>query len=341
LEGRKIMAVSPIRRRLASSWIALCLFAAVGASADSLGNLYETTVPVGTAGEAAAFRAGMSDVLVRVTGRRDAPALAGLAPLVSDASRYVISYRRATGGNLTVAFDGDAVEQAVAAAGLPFWGEQRPLTLVWMAVDRGGGQRGLVTAEAASSERRVVEQAAMQRGLPLVWPSAGSDENLRGRFEQVWSGDIASLAAAAGRYGAEGVLIGRAVSTGRGQYTVDWSSQGAGGSLTLRGDLEDGVHATADRYASRYASTSAGQRNELLVTISGVTTLARYADVTRYLESLGVVRELSVHEVQPEAVVFRLTVRGDLGALQREVAAGGHLVRADGGSGAAIFSYRP
>jgi hypothetical protein len=328
LEGRKIMAVSPIRRRLASSWIALCLFAAVGASADSLGNLYETTVPVGTAGEAAAFRAGMSDVLVRVTGRRDAPALAGLAPLVSDASRYVISYRRATGGNLTVAFDGDAVEQAVAAAGLPFWGEQRPLTLVWMAVDRGGGQRGLVTAEAASSERRVVEQAAMQRGLPLVWPSAGSDENLRGRFEQVWSGDIASLAAAAGRYGAEGVLIGRAVSTGRGQYTVDWSSQGAGGSLTLR-------------YASRYASTSAGQRNELLVTISGVTTLARYADVTRYLESLGVVRELSVHEVQPEAVVFRLTVRGDLGALQREVAAGGHLVRADGGSGAAIFSYRP
>jgi hypothetical protein len=336
------MVSSPARTGLAVICAAVWLLAAAGgATAASIGNPYESTVATGGAGEADAFRNALADVLIRVTGRRDAPGLQGLAPLVADASRYVSSYRRAAAGRMTVTFDGDAIEHAIVAAGLPFWGDQRPLTLVWLAVDRGAGQRGLVTAEAASSERKAVELAAAQRGLPIAWPSAAAGEDVRRHFDQAWSGDTTALASAAGRYGAEGVLVGRAVSTSRGAYSVDWYLQAAGNAAELRGGLEDGVHAIADRYASLYASASAARRTELVVTIQGVSTIAQYAETMRYLESLSVVRGLLLQEVQQEAVVFRLSVRGDLAALQREVAAGGRLARADGGAGTAVFTYRP
>lgn len=335
------MASSPPRTGLAVLCVAAWLCAAGGASAASISNLYESTVAVGAAGQQAAFQDALSDVLVRVTGRRDAPSLPGLSNMIGDAARYVSSYRRASAGRMTVTFDGDAIERAVAGADLPFWGEQRPLTLVWLAVDRGGGQRGLVTSGAVSGERKVVEATAAQRGLPLAWPSAAGGEDVRRRLEQVWSGDEAALAAAAERYGADGVLIGRAVASGRGKYSVDWSFVGAGAPIEVRGGLEDGVQAAADRYASRYASVSAARRTDLLVTVQGIETVGQYAEVSRYLESLGVVRGVTLKEVRSDAIVFELSVRGDLATLQREAISGGHLSRADGGADAAVFTYRP
>lgn len=336
------MALSPARTGLAVLCAAAWLLASAGAAAESIGNLYESTVAVGPGGQQAAFRDALSDVLVRVTGRRDAPGLSALQPLASDASRYVSSYRRASAGRITVTFDGDAIERAIVTAGLPFWGEQRPLTLVWLAVDRGGGQRGLVTAEAVSSERKAVEAAAAQRGLPLAWPSAAGGEDIRRRLDQVWAGDTSALVAAAGRYGADGVLIGRAAAAGRGSYSVDWSFVGPGGtSLASRGGLEDGVHPVADRYASLYASVAGARRTDLVVTVRGVSTIAQYAGVSRYLETLDVVRGLTLQEVLPDAVVFRLSVRGDLAALQRAVASGSRLSPAEAGTGSAVFNYRP
>lgn len=327
--------------RLAGALGAMLLLAAVAkADAVTLDDLFEVTVQATGAAESQAFRAGMADVLVRVTGRRDAATMPALAGLIGDAQRYVMSYRRVAGGQLAIAFDGDAVAAAVAASGLPFWGADRPLTLVWLAVDRGGGQRGLVTAGATSGERQAMERAAAQRGLPLAWPSLGAGLDPLQRFEQVRSGDIGALAAAAGDYGAQGSLIGHArLVAGRG-YTVDWTLVGAGGSQQGSGGLEDGVNLAADRYASLYASVAAARSSEVDVTVVGIDSGSRYAQVVRHLESLAVVRSLGVREVGGEAVAFRLAIRGDLGVLTRAVNAGGLLEQAATVTGEPVFRMR-
>ncbi len=283
----------------------------------------------------------MADLLVRITGRRDAAQLPGLAPLVDDAPRYVNSYRRAPGRKLLVSFDEDAIEAAVDQAGLPFWGEVRPTTLVWLAVDRGDGRRGLVMSDAASGERDALEAAAAQRGLPLAWPSAGGGEDPRLRFEQAWSGDAPSLAETASRYGAEGVLVGKAVADATGNYAVDWTFLGEGGRSQTRGSLESGVHLAADRYASRYASAGGARRSEIEITVAGVTHAAAYADASRRLEAFAAVRDLRLVRVLPDSAVFRASVRGGLEALQREAAASGRLRPVAGEQGAAQFVYEP
>ncbi len=327
--------------RLAGALGAMLMLAAVAtADAVTLDDLFEVTVQAAGGSESQAFRAGMSDVLVRVTGRRDAATMPGLAGLIDDAGRYVTSYRRVAGGGLAIAFDGDAIAAAVATSGLPYWGADRPLTLVWLAVDRGGGQRGLVTASAASGERQAVERAAAQRGLPLVWPSLAAGLDPLQRYEQVRAGDIGALAAAAGGYGAQGVLVGHASVVGARSYAVDWTFVGAGDSRQGSGGLEDGVNLAADRYASLYASAAAARSGEVDVTVVGIDTGSRYAQVVRHLESLAVVRSVGVREVSDDAVSFRLAIRGDLGVLTRAVNSGGLLEQAATATGEPVFRPR-
>jgi len=332
---------STIARWHAGALALLALMAASPGQAQVAANQFEVAVPLTAEGEEAAFRAGMAELLVRVTGRRDAAGLAPLAPLVDNAARYVGSYRRVPGRRLLVSYDEDAVAAAVAQAGLPFWGEVRPATLVWLAVDRGGGRRGLVTSDTVGDERAAVEAAAAERGIPLTWPSAAGGEDPRLRFEQAWSGDAASLAETASRYGAEGVLVGRAVADAAGNYAVNWTFLDGGGRAQARGGLDAGVHLAADRYASRYATTTGAQRSELEITVSGITHAAAYADASRRLEALAAVRDLRLVRVLPDSVVFRASVRGGLDVLRREAAADGRLRPLAGEQGTALLAYEP
>jgi hypothetical protein len=303
-----------------------CLLLAMPALPESPGDLYSATVPYAGQNDAA-FRQAMRDILVRVTGRRDAAELESLAPLVAAASRYVVSYRRAAGNQLTVTFDGTAIENAIDSSGLPFWGGDRPLTLVWLAYDRGDGRRALVSAEASNEWKTRIEQSADRRGLPLVWPGSGDD--LTRALQQAWSGDHAPLFGAARRYGADGVLIGRARVTEAGAVSVEWNFSAAGLSAAASGELEAGPELAADRYASTHASRGAAQRTEQLVTVTGIGTLEAYAAAMRTLSRLTPVRGVSVDEVTPDAVSFLVNVRGDPDALREAILRDGRLQAVD------------
>jgi hypothetical protein len=313
-----------------------CIVVSLPALGESLGDLYSVTVPY-TGENESAFREAMRDILVRVTGRRDAPELENLAPLVAQASRYVASYRRAAGNQLTVNFDGAAIENAVDASGLAFWGNERPVTLVWLAIDRGSGRRALVSATDTSAEKKRIDANAERRGLPLVWPDAGDD--LVRAMQQAWSGAQDSLIDAARRYGADGVLIGRARQLDSGTYAVDWNFSSSGVAATASGELEAGPELAAERYAGIYASRGASQRSEQLVTITGIGSLEAYAAALKALSRLAPVRGVSVDEVTPDAVSFLVNVRGDPESLHQAIQRDGRLQAID--AGRLIYAFSP
>jgi uncharacterized protein len=337
------MAAEPlspfVRHLLPSALLALlAVFACYASTAQAvaLAGLYRATVP-GPEGDAAsrsaAYRQAMRLVVVRVTGRRDAAGAPALATLIDQAGRH---------GQVEIGFDGAAIEDAIAAAGLPYWGADRPTTLVWLAVDRGNGQRGVVTAATQSDERHAVEQAAQQRGVPIAWPSLAASDDPRRRFEQIMSGSTAGLAAEAARLGHEGLLIGRsAIRPGASAPTVTWSFHGAGVSGQSAGGLGEGPNLAADRLAGVYASVTAAQRNELRVSVSGVDTLAAYAATVKSLGSVDVVRSLEVAEVAGDRVLYRIAVRGDASSYRRALAARRELVPVVDGEGELNFQYRP
>lgn len=328
----------PVPTRCLRAWLlALALvLTAAAAPAETLGDLYTVSVPY-TGDNEAAFRQAMRDVLVRATGQPNAPALENLAPLVAEASRYVTSFRRAGGNQLSVSFDGAAIENAIDASGLATWGNERPVTLVWLALDRGGGRRTLVSSSDTSAEKAQVDASASRRGLPIVWPEAGDD--LVRATQQAWSGDHGALVDAARRYGADGVLIGRARLTAAGGYEADWSFSGAGLAGDVTGGLEAGPELAADRYAGVYASRGAAQRTELTVTVTGISSLEAYTSAMRTLSRLQPVRGVSVDEITPDGVSFRVNVRGDPDALGQAIQRDGRLSPVD--AGRLIYAFSP
>src|SRR5665213_411004 len=115
-------------------WIALRLVAALGVLAAAPAwalrpvQVYEVTVRGAAA--SSVVTEGMRQVLVRATGRRDAPANPALAGIMQNPAQYLKGSRSLAGGAIQVNFDGVALAQAIVAAGANLWDSNRPFTLV-------------------------------------------------------------------------------------------------------------------------------------------------------------------------------------------------------------------
>lgn len=294
--------------------------------------LYQATAPVtdrSEAAQSAAFQYGMRTVLVRVTGNRGADDDAALAPLVSNARRYVQQYRAAADGQLWMAFDGAAIERWLTQNGQPVWGRERPATFVWLAAQTGtpsgtpsGNQSGeIITAEDTSELKASVDAAASQRGLPIIWPSMADAQKNHVDYAAVNGGSTSVLADIARRLGGDGVLIGRANSTSA-TASVRWTHVFQDRSSEYAGSA-DGVNRAADLYASLFAAS--GNLQPVDIEVTGVSDLREYANIENYLESQTFISHLGVQAMSGDTVRFRLATRGGAESLQRALVLSGRL----------------
>jgi hypothetical protein len=304
--------------------------------------LYDATATLAERSEAAqatAITDALRQVAVRVTGRRAAATDPALAGFFGNAARYVKTWRPAGTAQITVSFDGGAIEGALSAAGQPLWGSDRPTTLVVLASDVAGQPRQLLTAANAGEARRQLERVAEARGLVLVWPAEPADQS-GARAEDVVAGRMPPLQALAQRYGAGGLLIGRVGAPGTAPAPGAWTLGYENSTEPVRGALPDALQSLADRYASRYALAGGGLAPEL-ITISGVDGLQAYATVLGYLESLPQIRNLSVEAANGDQLRLRLTFRGGREALEHLLVGGGRLATEEPGiDGLPRFRYQ-
>jgi hypothetical protein len=313
-------------RCLALLCFALALCVPLEASrAATRAELYQATVPITDRSEAAqgaAFESAMRIVLVRVTGRRTAGEDPALAALVHGARRYVQQYRSAADGMLWVSFDGPAIERWLTQNSQPLWGHTRPATAVFLAVP-GGAQGGTVLTQTDTSELKgAVDAAASARGVPLIWPSAADLSRDHLEYAAVSAASAGTLAEAAHRLGAEGVLVGKAANAGA-AAPVRWSFTFKDKAIEFTADAGEGPNRVADLYGEIFVASGAVAPVDLEVT--GIRELKDYAQVQTYLESIALVTHVGVEELGGETVHFRLTARGGADALKQMIALDGHL----------------
>src|SRR5919108_3755290 len=96
--------------------LSLAMLWAAPAHATRQVRVYEANVAAQTE-PAVQAQAALRTVLVRATGSRDAANDPALAHLLAQAQTYVIGTRPATGGAVTLFFDGAALERDITAAG--------------------------------------------------------------------------------------------------------------------------------------------------------------------------------------------------------------------------------
>ncbi len=230
------------------------------------------------------------------------------------ARKYVQRYGYPVAGTLQVGFDSDSLDQALSAAGLPLWGRERPATLVYLAIEDANTGRQWVTG-AGGSTADVVNRAAADRGIPLIWPAMDRDEQAKLDALLARGANAAETTAIAGRYRANAVLLGRLRrETGAVRWQLFYSDSAAEAS----GSLEEGVHLAADTYAANFAVAS-GNLTAVQLDISGLSDLDAYAQTLNHLEGMTLVRAVAVEQVNGDTIQFRVSVRGDAATLRRSL----------------------
>jgi hypothetical protein len=295
------------------------------ATAATRAELWQATVPLADRSDAAygrAFQDALKIVLVRVTGRRSAAAEPALSPLVSQARRYVQQFHATADGQVSVAFDGTALERWLAQNDQPFWGGERPLTFVWLGEETGPQTGTVVTRDGSSELKAALEAQAAARGIQLLWPTAADLQANHIDFAALGATPASSLAELARHLGGDGVLVGRA-SNATANANLRWTYVYQDHSNEFSGTLE-GVDRAADAYASALATS--GNSVPIAIEVAGINDVKDYAGVQTYLESLSFISHVGVEALHGDTVRFALLARGGAATLQRALSLHGPLV---------------
>ena len=316
---------------------------ALPAAAARFTSLYTLNVapdPAEADQRSAALKAAMAKLLVRVTGRRDAALDPALQPLVDQASMYLNSYGLLKSGEVQVGFNASRVAAELATLNQPIWGDERPLTLVWVAVDDGNGSRALLGANGADNPdlppamtdlltmiRDDLAKVADERGLPLALPLLDIEDLNAVSFADLWGGFEDRIALASARYRADAVLVGR-IRPGSFGVEVQWLLLQDGERRELDGvALRDGLDAVADRAAAELAVVGGATATRL--TVLDVASFADYGRVMSYLDTLSVLQSVDVESFEHGTLNLKIAARGDPRVLERVLALGGVLRSAD------------
>lgn len=230
---------------------------------------------------------------------------------------------------MTFSFDPAGVDALIAGAGLPYWAGGRPRPLLWLAIDDGRGAR-LVNSQQLAVVKPLATRG-LERGLRFGLPAGSAVE--QAAVQTIWAQTFVPMLALSSRYGEQTQLLGR-VYRSTGGWTADWVL-GSGETELARWSYSDpspqraiasGADGAADAIARRDArSLDMGQPVTLVVAIAGLRNSADYLRTMGYLQTLAVVRSVTVLEANPEQLNLALDLAVGAEGFARFVAAGSTL----------------
>lgn len=325
----------------------LCL--GVPAWAAQVAGLYESSVEVAGRGEEerrVALREALQVVLIKVTGfgavAEEPPGQA----MLEDAEKFVQQFRyhvtepqeegEKPVQRLAVQFDRNAIEAVVRKQGLPLWGQARPTTLAWIAVEEGHRHR-LLGATDVDPLRFAAERTAERRGLPLRLPLMDLQDQASVRVADVWGGFHEAILEASRRYDSQAVLMGRIYQDRgvwhsswtlfQGEEVLRWDSEGFDAELVLSAGIEGATDHLSVRFAQIFED---GGKQHMDLQVAGVADLAGYARAMKYLRSVAGVSAVDVLRVSPESLECRLSIDVDAANVAKIIALGSMLVPDEG-----------
>jgi hypothetical protein len=277
-----------------------------------------------------AYRTALDQVLIRITGTTAAAESPELAELFPNPARYVSQYRSGPDNSVIVSLDGPAIEKVLRQSGAMVWGSERPLTLVWLAVDWGQGEREIVAADDARSLpgagrsidrnrllRERVDEVASLRGIPVVFPLLDTQDLESINFSDIWGGFDDRVLDASLRYGATSVLVGRIKADEVQGLGNRWTWYLDNERLDWGGEPEEVVNLMADSLALQYAFRGNEPLDAIRLSISGINSVVAYGEVQRLVENLAAIDTHLVESVEGDKITYEVQVQGGAERLQR------------------------
>ncbi|MFS1524352.1 DUF2066 domain-containing protein [Microbulbifer sp. 2304DJ12-6] len=308
-----------------------------------ISDLYEVVEAVPSRGStdlALAGGRGLERVFVRVTGDAAIGNNPNLQPVLQKAQQFVQGYHYTSEDNqlyLHLSFDPQAVSRQVHQLGLPMWPNNRPGTLVWLAVDTLLDGRSVLREEDVPELFSVLEAMAIERGVPLDFPVMDLNDQRNMPLGALWAQDERAAERAGLRYSPDATLMGRILQSSGHRWQADWLLVHGGRSYAFDssgGSMEEtalrGINQMANALARRYAVRPQGrdaQTGAMIVELAGVDSFADYVEALAYLRGLAQVSSTSLLSVEGDRMRIALSVSVGLSNL-RDTLALNHKLRA-------------
>ncbi|AWL11858.1 hypothetical protein HMF8227_01383 [Saliniradius amylolyticus] len=294
-------------------------------------DLYQGRVAIDNQSASAQSKAmgeALAQVLVKVRGKEDILSHPDTRRQLRNADELLSQYRFEQQQQqlfYLARFDQAKVNQLIRGAGFPIWGQRRPESLLWLALDPVDGERGLVSEYHHAGLVREFKEQARRRGIVLRLPLMDLTDVNRVSALDVWGRFIEHIQQSSERYQPQVVFSARmypevsdAENSESEQWRADWDMvleeqffQGyllASNPDALARRL---VNALANQLAEQYATGQVnGQSESLLMTFDNVTSLDSFVGISRVLSSLAVVSNVSLKHIQGAQASYEVGLLG-------------------------------
>jgi hypothetical protein len=275
-----------------------------------------------------AYKAALAEVLLRVSGTQLGSDPEMIELLFPSPDSYVVQFRPGDDDTLWVSFDGEAIEQVLRQSGQTVWGSERPVTLIWLAVDWGQGDREIIAAgdpdQGRDSGRSIdrdrllrqrVLDMAERRGLPVLFPLLDTEDQQNVTFSDIWGGFDEQLLVASERYQADSVLVGR-IRPDSNQRNR-WNYYFADDERVWSGEPELVLGLVADQLADEFAISGDAPLEYVDLNVTGIDSVEAYGEMQNLLEATSVIDSFVISEVVGDRIHYRVAAVGGLDRLRR------------------------
>jgi len=316
-------------------WIALSWMAAWSAWAVEVPGLFNVAVPAADDSAAERLRAGrigMSEVLVRVSGKDAVLSAPAVVSALHNPEAFVQQYAMAVNPDkdptlprlFQFRFDQRALLQLLKTNRLPVWSSNRPPLLIWC-VDENGD----MLSRADSPWQQRLRSAAQKRGLPLIWPYADSQDKSALAADAIAAGISEPVNAASLRYIAgpgSGVVVAAKISrpaVWQAQFLLLVDGKGTQVGIEAASEVELAqkiINYSADSIADRFAlalqsGSSAPGRVRLVV--DNIENFAAASAVSDYLRRVSAIKTARLVSVNGKSMNYELALEGDVTQLKQ------------------------
>ncbi len=229
---------------------------------------------------------------------------------------------------INVNFAAELIDQLLTDADIPVWDSNRPSVLVWMALQTESGERRLLTADNQPEIIRYMQDFALERGLPIIFPVLDFEDRQSLNEDQLWNLEESAIELASIRYGADSILSGRLHFTAGGELVGLWKFIFQDEADVFDGfdqDLQGYLYEPLDRVTNKLSSYFAIVPEEFTeqfvrLRIEGINNLTAYSALLSYVSNLGLVQSVAAAELDGERLELELGLVGDVVQLYELIA---------------------
>lgn len=328
-------------KKLLLSIVMLALLPMTSAFAVKVSSLYQAQLPVAAQTDdlkAQAIKDGFLQVLIKLSGDPEIDKNPLIKPNLSRADYYVqeISYSATTPSSseyiIQIRYDADDVKRLLKKSGIAYWGENRPLILVWLAVSNIESATKIIGNETPGEIFSVMKEQSKKYGLPLIFPVMDVDDVSQVSTSDVMDMTLPVLREAAKRYAPDALLIGKMAQTPTG-FSSNWRfiADGTRWNWAITDKTADGVISSVMNQISQVLAkqyvVKAVDVPEVWIKLEvmNVTQRNDLNQLMQYLKQLSLIQQIKLLEVSGDVVEFAILVRGSIAAFQKNVAIDQHL----------------